>query len=628
MDSTGKGSPEGKTRKILRGNLTTFQVLVATVLGAMLGFVPGFVNLEDLTGGFIQAPGLILSVLAVVLILRCSLVIFVITLVGAKFLAFPLAAASFSAGRILLDGPTGSLFETMINAPFLAWFGLEYYQTSGGLLLGLIVGVFWAVFLRKALRRTATEEELANRKWQMPVRLVGAVAVILITGGAWLLQSFLGSAAIKDALRGALEQGNGATVELAGLDLDLSGGTMTISGLAMADPNNLSEDLFRAAKLEMKLGTTALLRRRLEIESVTSNAAETGSRRSEPGKRIHPDQAPKPPEPKDGEKTLDDYFDEAKLWEERLAQANRWLETIFRTNEAESEEDRDKRIEAEIETRGRANVAALHLIKGAPLLLVKEVNLLNISIVSGGADDQMSIHASNLSTNPSLVESPAKISIKSKKNAFGLDLALDTAKGGVVGSLFHNAISVDAIAGQFKSGGKQVISGGTLSISLGGLLKSKGEGGYWIDFPLKVSLLNTTLSIKGMKPTRIDKLELPLGLRGPLSSPQIKLDDSALIDSLVTSGKAELANELKRQTDKLLGDKVPDDVKGVVKGVLDGKGEAAVKKAAEDAASKATKEAKKKAEAELKKKATDELKRVLPISVFDNKKKADAKQNR
>jgi len=53
-----------------------------------------------------------------------------------------------------------------------------------------------------------------------------------------------------------------------------------------------------------------------------------------------------------------------------------------------------------------------------------------------------------------------------------------------------------------------------------------------------------------------------------------------------------------------------------------------VKKAAEDAASKATKEAKKKAEAEFKKKAADELKRVLPISVFDNKKKADAKQNR
>ncbi len=79
--------------------------------------------------------------------------------------------------------------------------------------------------------------------------------------------------------------------------------------------------------------------------------------------------------------------------------------------------------------------------------------------------------------------------------------------------------------------------------------------------------------------------------------------------------------EVEKLARELIGKRPATDrwhIKG--KKLLDTIAAAQKKKAAEDAASKAAKEA--------KKKAADGLKRVLPISVFDNKKKADAKQNR
>ena len=118
--------------------------------------------------------------------------------------------------------------------------------------------------------------------------------------------------------------------------------------------------------------------------------------------------------------------------------------------------------------------------------------------------------------------------------------------------------------------------------TLDGAFEFRGEQGLWLDLPLKVALRNTTLDIKGMEPTKIDKLELPLGLRGPLSAPRIRLDDSkladALADALVAAGKAELANQVRKQ--------VPDDLKGTVDAVISGKPEEAAKKAAADALKK------------------------------------------
>ena len=114
------------TRKIgsvLRGNATPFQVMLATTLGGLLGFIPGFFLPGDLGGGFLQAPGLILALLCTVLVLNANLGVFgLATLVG-KLLSILLLPLSYRLGVFLLDGPLQGVFRTLINGKVTAWFG-------------------------------------------------------------------------------------------------------------------------------------------------------------------------------------------------------------------------------------------------------------------------------------------------------------------------------------------------------------------------------------------------------------------------------------------------------------------------------------------------------------------------
>ncbi len=614
------------TRKIgplLRGKLTKNQVFLASMLGCLLGFVPGFVLPGDLGGGFMQSPGLILGLLFLTLILNCNLTLFGFTLVLAKIVSLVLLPVSFFIGEILLDGPTGGLFAMMVNAPVLAWFGLEYYATSGGLVLGALVGLLWGSMLTKGLnafRRVMAEKEensefykknsgkrstrfltwlflgkkskksyrelFEAQKKGFPLRITGVVLTGLFIFSLWTLQAFFAGTAIRTAVQGGLEKSNGATVDLANLSLDLAAGQMTLEGLAMADPNQLGKDVFRADKMEIGLGTSALLRRRLEISDLTSIGAKSGAARAEPGELIPVAAPPAPPPAPEGEesKTIEDYIEEAEVWKERLQQASRWMETVFGESEEEAPEDREERIEFEIQEVGRARVAATHLIEGSPTLLVRKLTLEDVTMEDGEVVD---IHGANLSSHPHLVSEPASFSIKSRQDRFGLELNLLAGEGGAADAkFFRKGILVDDFAGQIKTAGAPPLQGGTMDLALDGRLESKA-GSVWLDLPLNVTLHDTTLALPSMKPSKVDNFSLPLGLRGPLASPRITIDDDALVNALVASGQAELAKQVQERASKLLGDKIPKDL---LPGDLGGK-------------------------------TVDDLKKALPGGLFGGKKK-------
>ena len=105
-----------KIGKIVRGSATRPQILAASVLGGMLGFVPGFFLPGDLGGGFLQAPGLILTLFALVLVLDANLAVFGIVTLVAKLVSLAALPLSFAVGRVLLEGPTEGLFRFLVNA--------------------------------------------------------------------------------------------------------------------------------------------------------------------------------------------------------------------------------------------------------------------------------------------------------------------------------------------------------------------------------------------------------------------------------------------------------------------------------------------------------------------------------
>jgi uncharacterized protein (TIGR03546 family) len=345
--------------KVLRGKATPVQLALACILGSILGFVPGYAD----GAAFLHAPALLAALFAAVLILNANLPLAALVGVVAKLASLALMPVTFAAGRFLLDGPTQPLFQKAINAPVLALLGLEYYATTGGVLMGLIFGTVAAVIVivlvrtfrarmakleegSEAYRKYAskwwvkalsylllgkgkgkrTYAELNAKRLGNPIRPLGVVAAGLLIGLGVVVNALARDEIVTATLRRGLEAANGATVDIRRAQLDLRGGRLVIAGLAMADSAALDKDIFRAETIEADVSGRDLLRKRMTLDSVVASDAYTGEKRQIPGRitrRTPPHPEPDPHARQPGDKTLDDYLAQAEAWKDRLSQAKR-----------------------------------------------------------------------------------------------------------------------------------------------------------------------------------------------------------------------------------------------------------------------------------------------------------------
>lgn len=636
------------TRKIgaaLRGKATPRQVLFATVIGGLLGFVPGFFLPGDLGGGLAQAPGLILLLLSLALVLNANLGVFALTLVVGKLLSLLLLPVSYAVGTWLLDGPLQGLFRALANGPVTAWFGLEYYATTGGLVLGAVFGVGSGVVLNRTIRairtRMADVEEHSERyqkyarKWWvrlcswlllgkgkgkqswrelsestkkgLPVRVTGVIVVGVLGAALWVFQQWFSTPILTQNLKSGLEAANGATVDVTAARLGLADGNLRVEGLAIADAKALDANLFAADALVATIDTGALLRRRFVIDEVRSTNARSGERRATPGVRLPgAAPAPEPPPPPAGTRTIDDYMKDIELWRGRLEQVRDWIEQYGGGGEPKPAPTPEE-IEAERkqqEEAGLARVVARHLLADAPRFLIRKVDLEGIGISIGGAAEKLDLRLRNISDAPSLVADVLSVSCATQSDKLAFQLTGPAAGADRLGLDFaYKRLPVDALFGQLKIQGKPPLSGGTIDLAAKGALVGLGKA-LSLDLPLSAELRDTTFAFAGMQPTAVDKLVLPVGLSGPLTRPAVALDDKTLQQALLDAGQKELANFVQGQAGKLLGG-LPADLQGVVD---------PTKSVGEnlDAAKQKLEEEKKRLEEEAKKKAADEAKKLLP----------------
>lgn len=635
-----------KIGAVLRGKATPLQVMLATVLGGLLGFVPGFFLPQDLGGGFAQAPGLILLLLCSVLVANANLAVFGVTLLVSKLLSLVLLPVSYQVGVWLLDGPLAGLFEALIHTKVTAWFGLEYYATTGGLVLGLLVGVVLGVLLNKAMRairsKMADVEESSERyqkyasKWWvrlitwlflgkgkgkktswrelserqklgLPVRVVGVALSVVLVGGAWGLQSYFSTPLLTSGLRGGLEAVNGATVDVERASLGLGSGELRVQGLAMADLQDLSKDVFAADALVATIDTGELLRRRLVIDELTAQNARTGSVRGEPGVAL-PGAAPEhAPAPEEGAPpTLEDYVEEFEVWRQRLAQWREWLEAFSGGGdeeagdpEAEPTPEEKQQQRTAQEPNGLAMVVAQHLLRDAPRIVIRKVTIEGLGFSIDGQQDKLDIDLRNLSDAPSLLAEVA--AAKFRVQSDWLDLQLNgPAAGGeqVVGvSLAIKDVSVDALFSKLRIDGKPPVSGGTLEFGASGSVGGLGDGAT-IELPLQVKMKGATFAFSGLQPTKVDELLLPVGLSGSLTSPSVSFDGKVFQQALLDAGQQQLANFVQGHAAELFGGAVPLDLTQSPDKIVD-----EAKQQLAEEAKKAQDEAKQKLEEEAKKAA-------------------------
>lgn len=576
---------------LLRGKANSFQIIAGCVLGASLGFMPGFA----------EAPGLIVVLTFALVLLNANLFLATIVGLGSKLLSLALLPVSFHAGRFLLDGPTEGLFRRLINAPVFALFGFESYVATGGLLLGSVIGFAGGILIARSLRRFRRKmtglgadsprfQELTQRKWARvalflfagggmktpdyaalltqsrignPFRLLGVGLVLVSVAFCAIAWRFFAPAIVTAQLRSGFEMANGATVDLESADLDLKAGRMTLSGVAAADPNALGTDIFRAARIEADISGVNLLRKRLQLDRVMVAGATSGEARRVPGRRTASAAEPAKPIRWPDAKTIEDYLRNAQVWRERLAQVKQWIEKISGpaapAGDAgvpadESLEARLRRLAAE---QGYAKVRAAHLIEGAPTFLVTELQAAQVK-VSRLPGEVLDITARNLSTQPALAGGAPEISITSASDAVGFHAKFDEVRAGGGGDntlAFHyRGLPIDRVMREIKVSGDAVLTGGTVDLAATGRYFSTGGA---IDLPLQATLHDTTLNLGG-RATKLSGFVLPIGLTGSLSNPRIKVDAKSLGELALKAGADALKEKASEKIKESLGDKAGD----------------------------------------------------------------------
>jgi uncharacterized protein (TIGR03546 family) len=571
-----------KIGTLLRGNATPFQLMAGCLLGAWLGFMPG------------SAPGLIVALSLALVLLNANL--FLAALVGliAKAASLLLMPVSFQAGRFLLDGPTEPLFRKLINAPVFALFGFESYVATGGLLvggiLGLIIGCLVVTGIQSFRRKMVALDqssprfhELAHKPWARcatfllaggglknpdyaallaqsrignPIRPLGAVLVVLAGVLAFVSYQFFAAEIVTAQLRSGLELANGATVDLESAELDLKSGRLTLRDIAAADPNALGTDLFRATLVEADVSGMNLLRKRLQLDRVVVSGATSGETRALPGRRLASAAEPSKPIQWPDAKTIEDYWKNAQVWRERLAQAKQWLDKISGPAapvEGAPEETIEQRLRRLAAEQGYASVKATHLVEGAPTLLVTELRAAGVTVAQLPGE-KLDITALNLSTQPGLAGGAPAISITTASDRLGFKAAfggVSATQGENILTFHYRGLPVDSIMKELKVSGGTVLTGGTIDVTGNGRYLAKDGA---IDLPVQALLKDTTFSLGG-KATKVSSFALPIGLTGSLSNPRIKVDAKSLSDLAVKAGSDALKQKATEKLQEKLGDK-------------------------------------------------------------------------
>jgi uncharacterized protein (TIGR03546 family) len=577
--------------KILRGNATPFQLVAACVLGSLLGFAPGLT----------KAPALYVLLVAALLVVNANIGLTLLVAGLMKIVSLLVVPVSFKVGRFLLDGPTEGIAHAVVNAPILAWCGFERYVVAGGELIALVLGLSAGLALAGAVMRfrrrmiasrdnpsrmkdlaekpvarfaiwllfgstgKQTWEQKLEKRVGNPVRVWGAALLVVLLVGTWFAQKALAGPFARRAMTVSLEEVNGATVDVGGVELALREGRVAVDGLALADPNELGRDLFRAAKLEADVDQVDVLRKRLHVAKIVVSEAHSGLARETPGEKVATKRGEVADKTREkiedlgeGEYTLEDVVAQYELWKGRLEQARSWIDRIG-GNPAEGEpgdESWSERLEREVRERGWGSITADHLIDEAPMLRLSElvVDGLQATWMDGHTFD---VKAFELSSHPALVDAAPRLEVASRDGSIGIviDLAPVSRKGGDGALRFHwSGLSVDAVMAQLKIPGGSPLTGGTLAVELDGAW-DEGRIGH-VNLPLRATLRNTVLTMKGIDPTPLDELVLPIGLRGPIDSPRIQFDASALTDALVAAGKKELANRVGKLLEGEVGEKL------------------------------------------------------------------------
>jgi uncharacterized protein (TIGR03546 family) len=585
-----------KIRKLialLRGQVSPVLVGIAAGLGFWFGLIPGFTGVSAV-------------ILMVIVLLNVPVGLFLLFAGLGKTFCFAAAPILYYFG-VFVQQHLAWLLQLLSKIPILGLTDFNRPAIAGsvvggpvdGLILGFIAGYLVLSFRKtwlklennsekftkwqskgfiKVLDRILIGKRAANAKGALEAKTIylrkaGAILVMLVLVACATGVIFVKDSLILDKASQALTKTNGATVVIEEVDLSPASGKVSIAGIAMTDRENLSQNKIQIGRVSSQTSIYDLSVGRLVMDEVLVSDVKFNQKRDTPGKMLNNQQVDTP---KDGDITigqgdlnkLEKYFNNAREIKEMIDKVRRWIPKS-QTSQTDAEPVKPQKyldyLTASPTRDATVKMLARKIIADKVELDIKQFGLSKITL-------------SNLSNAPDVARLPVGIDIDSQSGGANLNLTWhfesEDSPGNLSGTFkeFDMAMMQAAMSNsnamQFQSGKASgtiegLVTQDLVDIVLGVNIKDlKANSGGKGMFGLDVKTLAEVFKV-------MENLDLTLRIVGPVAEPQIIFDSDALTETFMAklkeAGKARLAGELNKQLQKHLGNKVPEELKELIK---------------------------------------------------------------
>ena len=576
----------GSIRKFLRGGLSPTHVWCSVVLGFLLGMTPDYT----------ASAGLVAVLVLCSLLVRINTGLFALSLIVSKTLLLLSLPWLFDLGQAVLHGSLGLGLRTLSQLPVLAWFGFERYATVGALFVGVPLSLVVALVVNRGIQtmRQAGAGLDSNPKFDAfaqsllgrislnlvigkpardglgavlnsPVPLlrwkegaVGAALITILVMGVWQWAK----SDLKSAVKPVLERVNGATVDVDELSLNLWTGTLNVTGLALADPSDLSVNSFAATELRTSVSSLALLSKRIVVNEVSATEATYGMARETPGQLVGPLLEP----PAISAPTTEDlggYVNDAEQWLDRLTQLQKllkkWEGSIPNGSDAKPEvgsPSYEEWLEEQIAQSGYIKQSFAPIEDSFWSVVAKKVSMDSLRIAALG-DRDLTLSAEDLASNPQQLALSPRIELTSKDESLGVLLQLNELSGAGANQLRVSANDLDAEStlSSLKPSISKQISGGQVALNVDGEFRYAGDGE--LNLGLLAVLKDSKLTVR-RRSIPVEKLEVPVKIQGSFTAPKIRVENRAIQDQLKNLAEGALKDEAKSRVEDKVKDKLGD----------------------------------------------------------------------
>jgi uncharacterized protein (TIGR03546 family) len=621
--------------KLIRGGAGTPQIVLGAVLGALLGMNPHF-NGSALLG------------ILLLLILNANLGVAILGFLAGKILCLLLAPVTFEIGfaiihRIGLEG----LFRWIYDTPGLALLNLDNYCLVGGIPLAILLGLVGGGLLagvitrfRRAMVSSLEKSDRTRRMGENPavrflawvvfgkqkgtfkemlekrhplLRRSGLIFVAVVVAAVVVFELVYLDRLAYRAIKQGLENANGAQVDIAEVEISLTGAKLRMAGVQVTDPQRPTHNLVQVDQLVSDLSIRDLLRRRLVIREAVVDRMDFDVQRESPGEVFRPAPPPQPQPPR----SIEEYLRQAEKYLEYLRRLREYLEKRRQQQQREPQEEPTTRPEEDLplpdpnlmppppqeDLREQADyygyfaLSAAELLTDHPRVTVRSLRVESLPV----QQQRYTLIGRELSDQPELNERPMEISLENdagRRAAMKIDFSYPGSQHKLDVAWPNQPLDPNWLTAQvpleIESAVVDVEAHGAMNyqhmlvpvvLHLRELKASarQGEGLLGLDAQTTRQILE-----------KIQKLDVAMVLYGAPDAPQVRIDETTTLASLKAEAQRaglEAASRLVgEQLEKSgLSEKLPGDLKNLNPGdMLKGLGDR--KPDANDSAGEATEE--------------------------------------